>query len=187
MSDTPVVKDILSKLTSEELGELLSIVKEKEKNFKPSPKKTRWSKKDIEFLKGIYPKYGIQYCSDALGRSYSSINKKVKELNLSHEPFPSEDPDIFRQNKSNGKLIKQKERKNLFLDFIPSKKEAVDLQKDVLIDKLLSKNCKPSDRDRSSNTIDIKCSSCGTFSKVNTAIVGDVDRFKCNKCQTRGK
>ena len=108
------IQEILSKLSSEELGELLSIVKERENAAVKSTKKTRWSKKDTEFLTINYPKYGMQFCIDALLRSESSIDKKVRELGLSHEPFPSEDPDIFRPNKVNGKPIKEKQRKNLF-------------------------------------------------------------------------
>lgn len=53
---------------------------------------------------------------------------------------------------------------------------------DVQIDKQLhSKNINVS-RNRPANIIDARCRMCGKTEKINPSIIGNMERYKCNKC-----
>lgn len=198
MSNLKQLKEILSKLDEDELEELLDIVKENKDNEDKdivisssilknrSNRKTRFSMDEIDFLSEYYPKHGTQWCVDHLGRTPASIKKKVEELGLHFRP---ENPDIFHPTKIYASPMDTKTpRQNLFLQHKPTKKEAKELVKDAMIDQLLNKDLVPTSRgNRPSNMITITCYICGEKDRVNRKIVGDMERFKCNRCMIKGK
>ena len=194
MNKVDKLQEILSKLDTDELEELLDIVKENKKVNENLPlKRGRFSMKEIDFLIEYYPKRGGQWCADELRRHFKSIWTKADHLGLSFKPVtlepPKEERDIFRPNKIYATpMDTTTQRNNLFLQHKPTKKESQELTKDTMIDKLLSKDLIPTSRSkRPSNMISITCSKCGIKIKVNGKIVGSVERFKCNRCMTKGR
>ncbi len=189
MNNLKKLTEILAKLDTNELEELLDIVKEnKNKEDKDiTNRKGKFSMKEVDFLSEYYPKHGTQWCVDHLGRTPESILKKAEKLGLSFQPI--EDPHIFHPTKIYAEPMDTKtHRPNLFLKHKPTQQEAQELNKDSLIDKLLSKDLIPTSRDnRPSNMISIKCSICNTQETVNGKIVGSVERFRCNKCMVKGR
>lgn len=74
-SDISIVKD-----TTQEV--LTPIDDEKSE---PTVQRLKWEEKDIEFLKKHYPKNGVAYCAEKLGRPKHSVKKKVEALGLKKE------------------------------------------------------------------------------------------------------
>ncbi len=67
----PIVEEIIE-------DEPIKEIEEKKKYIRPGA----WSKKDINFLKKYYPKYGSNFCVIQLGRTAVAIQNKVKELDI---------------------------------------------------------------------------------------------------------
>ncbi len=191
MNNDDKLKEILSKLDSDELEELLNIVKEKKQVDDPTRlKRGRYSMTELDDLIKYYPLHGPQWCASYLNRNLISIQKKSSELSLAFTPMSKnqEEPDIFRPNKIYASPIDTTTpRQNLFLNFKPTKKEKTDFTKDSLIDNLLSKDLTPTSRNRNPNMIQIECSKCHKSMTINKKIVGSIERFKCNRCMVRNR
>ena len=71
----------------------------------------------------------------------------------------------------------QGKRKNLFDEMMESKLH----KEDVKIDQQLSGG-RSMPRNRPSPLVDVHCRVCGKKEQVNASIIGDRDRYKCNKC-----
>jgi hypothetical protein len=41
-----------------------------------------WKQFEIDFLNKNYAQHGVQYCADKLGRSYSTVKSKARDLGL---------------------------------------------------------------------------------------------------------
>jgi hypothetical protein len=68
--------------------------------------KTKWSEKDIEFLKENYPRKGKDFCSKVLGRSGSSVFKKANRLGI------TVDKDVKSINNKVAQIKHQNDRSN---------------------------------------------------------------------------
>lgn len=58
---------------------------ESDKTLDSENKQKRWEETELEWLKENYPKSGLSYCADHLGRSPISIKKKTLQLHLKRE------------------------------------------------------------------------------------------------------
>lgn len=58
------------------------IVKKEEAQDDGVMQRKKWEDSDIAFLKKHYPKNGVLYCAEKLGRTKNSVKKKVEALGL---------------------------------------------------------------------------------------------------------
>lgn len=63
-----------------------------------------YSKKELDFLKEFYPKFGLKFCIEKLDRDSRSIKKKVSNLNLSEGKLNNFEEIIFKNNVFNCSL-----------------------------------------------------------------------------------
>lgn len=58
-----------------------------------------WTQDEIEFLKLNYSQRGVQYCADALSRTYDTVKSKARDLGLT--------VDVFRHSEETKQFIRE--------------------------------------------------------------------------------
>jgi len=102
-------------------------------------------------------------------------------INMLQQMLDTQSSDTTHKIKSNIRTKKASSKQSTYVNKFVDMPEHNMHKDDVEIDKKLHKQ-PPVPRKRKNSLVSVQCRVCGKKDQISASIIGDRDRYKCNKC-----